>query len=326
MPSASRPSSSRWLGAKTCGRRSRSRWISPRPTVPRKASSPTRRSQQSLEATGPITTAGGIPGALSNQPPQPAQSPIEAKPPTQQGASGANPTPPSTQTSNANRKESTVNYEVDRAIQTVKGGRGQVRRVSAAVILNYKKGADKAGKPTSLPFGPEELKQINQMVRDAMGFSQQRGDSVSVANIPFNVEPVEEVPVWREAGVIEISKEAIKFALLAAVVGIVFFAVVRPLLFPPPAPPEDETTRLELDKERRRLEEEEKRMQEDEVRTRAEEEKRRTEDERKRLDEDKQREYEELIAYAKDYVTKDARVVAQVFKDWLSQTNDKPKS
>ena len=311
------------------------------------------RSQQSLEATGPITTAGGIPGALSNQPPQPAQSPIEAKPPTQQGASGANPTPPSTQTSNANRKESTVNYEVDRAIQTVKGGRGQVRRVSAAVILNYKKGADKAGNPTSLPFGPEELKQINQMVRDAMGFSQQRGDSVSVANIPFNVEPVEEVPVWREAGVIEISKEAIKFALLAAVVGIVFFAVVRPLLFPPPAPPEDETTRLdeefdekmkaelsqmtpqarekrrlemELDKERRRLEEEEKRMQEDEVRTRAEEEKRRTEDERKRLDEDKQREYEELIAYAKDYVTKDARVVAQVFKDWLSQTNDKPKS
>ena len=83
---------------------------------------------------------------------------------------------------------------------------------------------------------------------------------------------------------------------------------------------------MELDKERRRLEEEEKRMQEDEVRTRAEEEKRRTEDERKRLDEDKQREYEELIAYAKDYVTKDARVVAQVFKDWLSQTNDKPKS
>ncbi len=311
------------------------------------------RSQQSLEATGPITTAGGIPGALSNQPPQPAQSPIEAKPATQQGASAPNASPQATQTSNANRKESTVNYEVDRAIQTVKGGRGQVRRVSAAVILNYKKGADKAGKATSLPFGPEELKQINQMVRDAMGFSQQRGDSVSVANIPFSVEPIEEVPFWRDPGVVEMAKDAFKVALLVGVVGIVFFSVVRPLLFPPPIPPVDETQRLdeefdekmkaelaqmtpqarekrrlelELDKERRRLEEEEKRMQEDEARLRVEEDKRRSEDERKRLDEDKQREYDELIAYAKDYVTKDARVVAAVFKDWLSQTNDKPKT
>ena len=64
-------------------------------------------------------------------------------------------------------------------------------------------------------------------------------------------------------------------------------------------------------------------MREDEDRLRLEEDKRRSEDERKRLEEDKQREYEELITYAKDYVTKDPRVVASIFKEWLGQVKDK---
>ncbi len=316
------------------------------------------RSQQNLESSAPLSTAGGIPGALSNQPPQPAQSPIEAKPPTQQGGAAsapglAAPSPLAAQTSNANRKESTINYEVDRAIQTIKGGRGQVKRVSAAVIVNYRKGSDKAGKPTSQPFAAEEIKQINQLVRDAMGYSQQRGDSVSVANIPFSVEPPDETPIWRDGGVLEMVKQALQMALLAAVVAIVFFAVVRPLLFPPPAPVVDEAHRLdeefdekmkaelaeltpqarekrrremELDKERRKLELEEQRLREDEARLMLEEDKRRSEEDRKRLDEDKQREYDELIAYAKEYVGKDPVVVAAVFKDWLSQPTKKPEA
>lgn len=314
------------------------------------------RSQQSLEAAGPITTAGGIPGALSNQPPQPAQAPIDARPPTQQegaasGPAGAPALAPAAlaapQTSVANRKESTINYEVDRAIQTTKGSRGAVRRVTAAVILNFKQGVDKNGKPTSQAFGPEDIQKINQMVRDAMGFNQQRGDSVSVANIPFSVDPVEETPFWRDGGVVEMVKESLKVVLLLGVVGVVFLAVVRPLLFPPPAPVVDEAQQLEeeldekmkaelahlspqarqmrrlemeLDQERRRLEFEDQRMRHDEERARLEEDKRRAEDERKRSDEDRQREYEELIAYAKDYVSNDAVVVATVFKDWLGET------
>jgi flagellar M-ring protein FliF len=317
------------------------------------------RSQQSLEAGGPITSAGGIPGALSNQPPQPSQAPIEALPPTQQAGAASEPGAASAalaaltapQTSLNNRKESTINYEVDRAIQTTKGSRGAIKRVSAAVILNYKKGIDKNGKPTSQPFAADEMKQINQMVRDAMGFSQQRGDSVSVGNIPFSVDAPEDMPFWRDGGVLEMVKEGSKLALLLGLVGVVFLAVVRPLLFPPPVPVIDEGQQLEeemdekmkielahlspqarqmrrlemeLDKERRRLEIEDKRMHEDEARAQAEDEKRRAEDDRKRTDEDRQREYEELIAYAKDYVSKDAVVVAAVFKDWLSESNNKP--
>jgi flagellar M-ring protein FliF len=314
------------------------------------------RSQQSLEAAGPITTAGGIPGALSNQPPQPSQVPIETRPPTQQagaasGPAGAVPALTAPLTSVANRKESTINYEVDRAIQVTKGSRGVVKRVSAAVVLNYKKGVDKNGKPTSQAFGADEIKQINQMVRDAMGFNQQRGDSVSVGNIPFSVDPTEDTPFWRDGGVLEMVKEGFKVALILGVVGVVFLAVVRPLLFPPPAPVVDEAQQLEeeldekmkaelahlspqarqmrrvemeLDKERRLLEIEDQRMRADEARTQAEDDKRRAEEDRKRTDEDRQREYDELIAYAKDYVGKDAVVVAAVFKDWLSEPNKKP--
>lgn len=308
------------------------------------------RSQQSVESSSPINTAGGIPGALSNQPPQPAQTPIDNLPPTQQGAaSGAAPAfnaGMAAQATNTARKESTTNYEVDRAVQVIKGARGSIKRVSAAVIVNNKKGQDKGGKPTSTPFTPDELKQINQMVRDAMGYSQARGDSVSVSNIPFSVEPPEDVPLWRDGGVIEIVKSTLKVGLVLAIVAIVFLVVVKPLLYPPPVPVPDEAQQLdeqfdekmkmelsmlspqarekrrlemELDKERRRLEIEERQMAEDEARVRAEEDRRREEEDRKRQEEDKQREYEELLAYAKDYVSRDAAVVAAVFKDWLRE-------
>lgn len=308
------------------------------------------RSQQSVESSSPLNTAGGIPGALSNQPPQPAQTPIDNLPPTQQGAASA--AAPAVnagvapQVTNTARKESTTNYEVDRAVQVIKGARGSIKRVSAAVIVNNKKGQDKGGKPTSTPFTPDELKQINQMVRDAMGYSEARGDSVSVSNIPFTVEPPEEVPLWRDGGVIEVVKATLKVLLLLAIVGIVFLVVVKPLLYPPPVPVPDEAQQLdeqfdekmklelamlspqarekrrlemELDKERRRMELEERQMAEDEARVRAEEDRRREEEDRKRMEEDKQREYEELLAYAKDYVSRDAAVVAAVFKDWLRE-------
>jgi flagellar biosynthesis/type III secretory pathway M-ring protein FliF/YscJ len=167
-----------------------------------------------------------------------------------------------------------------------------------------------------------------------------------VSNIPFTVEPPEEVPLWRDGGVIEVVKATLKVVLLLAIVGIVFLVVVKPLLYPPPVTVPDEAQQLdeqfdekmkmelamlspqarekrrlemELDKERRRMELEERQMAEDEARVRAEEDRRREEEDRKRMEEDKQREYEELLAYAKDYVSRDAAVVAAVFKDWLRE-------
>ncbi|MDM7942407.1 MAG: flagellar basal-body MS-ring/collar protein FliF [Hydrogenophaga sp.] len=304
------------------------------------------RSERTLEAEGPISTAGGIPGALSNQPPQPVATPLEADPPTQQGEEAPETVdPPGVQNSNASRREATTNYEVDRSIQTTKQGRGLIKRVSAAVMVNHRSGTDAAGQPLPGPYSPDEIRQITQTVRDAMGFNPQRGDSVSVANFPFNVAPVVETPLWQDGGFIEIAKEAIKLVLLLGLLGIVFFSVVRPMLFPPPPKPVDEAQQLEdemdektrvelsallpqarerrlreieLDKTRRQAEDEERRMLEDADRVRVEEERRRQEEDRLRQDQEKQREYEELMLYAKEYVTKDPRVVASVFKEWLS--------
>jgi flagellar M-ring protein FliF len=308
------------------------------------------RSERTLESDAPVSTAGGIPGALSNQPPQPAATPVETDPPTQQDA-GAPVTanPPATQTSNASRREATTNYEVDRSIQTTKQSRGVINRVSAAVMVNHRSGTDKDGKPMPGPYTPDEIGQINQTVRDAMGFNAQRGDSVSVANFPFNVEPVLETPLWKDVGFLQIAKEVGKVVLLLGLLAIVFFSVVRPILFPPPIKPVDEAQQLEdemdektrielaalqpqarerrrreieLDKERRQVEDEERQMREEADRERQEEERARLEVDRLRSEQDKQREYDELMAYAKEYVTQDPRVVAAVFKEWLS---DKPE-
>ena len=309
------------------------------------------RSERTLESEAPTLTAGGIPGALSNQPPQPVSTPLETDPPTQQGEEDALPEADTAaaQSSNTTRREATTNYEVDRAIQTTKQGRGQIKRVSAAVMVNYRTGTDAAGKPLPGPYTPDEIRQINQTVRDAMGFNAQRGDSVSVANFPFNVEPVADTPLWQDGGFIEMAKEGFKLALLLGLLGIVFFSVVRPMLFPPPPKPVDEAQQLEeemdektrvelaallpqarerrrreieLDKERRQVEDEERRLREDADRARLEEERKRQEDDRLRQDQEKQREYEDLMIYAKEYVTKDPRVVASVFKEWLA---DKPE-
>jgi flagellar M-ring protein FliF len=315
------------------------------------------RSQQSLEAAGPISTAGGIPGALTNQPPQPAQVPIEAQPPTQQAsaASGAQAPPAGAAaavTNNAARKESTVNYEVDRAIQTTKTARGQVKRLSAAVVVNYKRVVDKAGKVSQQPYSADEVRQITQSVRDAMGFNAQRGDSVSVSNIPFNVETPEVTPVWRDAGFQAMTQQALKAVLLAAVVGVVFFAVVRPLLFPPPAPEVsdeqmldqamDERTKaelfalspaarerrvrqIELDRQRRAAEEEERQLIIEAERAEEEARRQRELEEKRRAEADRAEEYDELLAYTRRYVSEEPSVTFALFKHWLSEEAEEKK-
>ena len=302
------------------------------------------RSQQSLEAQGPISAAGGIPGALSNQPPANAAAPIDAA--GAPAVDGAAPVTTGAVTSNAARKEQTTNFEVDRTVQYTKGSRSQIRRVSAAVVVNYKNIVNKDGKSKASPFTAQELQQMSALVRDAMGYNEKRGDSVSVANIPFNVEAIEEIPFYKQPGVIEMTKDIGQYAVIAVALGALFFVVVRPILFPPPVVevPEDEQKieeefdekiKAELSsmspqaRERRRLEieldRERRRVQEEEERIRVEEERARLEEERKRMEDEKTREYDELLVYAKDYVQQDPRVVAAIFKDWLAEVKTPPK-
>jgi flagellar M-ring protein FliF len=314
------------------------------------------RSQQTNEAATPSTTASGVPGALTNQPPGAAQAPINAPGGAPAagaaGAAGAGPqnlnAPPTSSGSTATnvKKDATVNYELDRAIQRMKSEKGQVKRVSAGVVVNYKQptGVDKDGKPLKpTPYSAKELEQINNLARDALGFNERRGDSVSVANIPFKIEASDEPPFYKQPGIIEIFKEFFKFAIILGSLGIMFFGVVKPLLFPKKVDTAAEEQRIEEEfdekikaemaqmdpkaREKRRMEvellKERQRIAEEEERQQADLEKKRMEEERQRQEEEKKQEYDELLKYAQDFVEENPKVVASIFKEWLADDASK---
>ena len=307
------------------------------------------RSQQSNEAATPSSSASGVPGALTNQPPGGGQAPINAP-----GGAAANTgpqnlnAPPSSSSSSASniKKDMTVNYELDRAIERIKSEKGKVRRVSAAVVVNYKQptGVDKDGKPLKpVPFSAKELDQINNLARDAVGYTEKRGDSVSVANIPFKLEVPEEPAFYKQPGVIELSKEFFKFAIILGSLGIMFFGVVKPLLFPKKIDDALEEQRIEEEfdekikaemaqmdpklREKRRMEmellKERQRIAEEEERQRIEEERKRMEEERLRQEEEKKNEYDSLLKYATDFVAENPKVVSGIFKEWLAADAEK---
>ena len=200
----------------------------------------TIRSQLSIEASGGKSGSGGVPGSLTNQPQDPAKAPIttEAKGENLR-APGSVDTGASGSDDASSRNEKTVNYEVDRAIERIKSSKGQLRRVSAAVVLDFKyeKGA-KANASRSVAYTPQEIQQINALVKDAIGFVQKRGYTVSVANLPFSEEPA---AVVEDASRIspDLVSQLVRYGAIALGLLFAYFAIARPLMRPVPLPPID---------------------------------------------------------------------------------------
>lgn len=157
------------------------------------------RSQQvSYSTSNGEGAAGGIPGALTNTPPGAAASPINnpaaATPPASAPANGANPPPASAAAQGTGaqvargdvERQSTTNYEVDHSISHVQHHQGAVQRLSVAVVVNYRDQKQKDGSLKQVPLPAAELKQINDLTREAMGFSAQRGDTLAVVNSAFS--------------------------------------------------------------------------------------------------------------------------------------------
>lgn len=193
------------------------------------AADSTIRSKQSSEAmNGSGLDASGVPGALTNQPPVPATAPIVADTGAQAGGATAN----SGNISNL-QKESTVNYEVDRTIRHTVLPVGSIKRLSVAVVVNgNRKVSDAKGKTSTKILTDAEKEQIDNLVRDAVGFDQARGDSLNVQVAAFteSKEIVEELPLWERPDIIELGKELLKYALIAAVMLFVIFRVIKPAL------------------------------------------------------------------------------------------------
>jgi flagellar M-ring protein FliF len=186
------------------------------------------RSQQTSESLNGAVTAGGVPGALTNQPPAPATAPITA--PAQNAVPAA--AAPATNT----RKDATVNYEVDKTIQYVQQGSGGLKRLSVAVVVNYKQSVGEDGKLAMTPLTEAEKTQITNLVKEAMGFNAERGDSVNVVNTPFaRAEPaaLPKPPFWKNpeyADYLEIANTVGKYLLMALVLLILYLRVLKPLL------------------------------------------------------------------------------------------------
>jgi flagellar M-ring protein FliF len=186
------------------------------------------RSQQLVESTnGAAGGPAGVPGATSNQPPAPSTAPVNGPAQTLTAAGGG--TPGGTAST---KRESIINYEVDKTIKVVKAGTGVVKRLSAAVVVNHKSTTDARGKVTMSPLSDQQLEKMTALVRETIGFSQERGDSVNLMNAPFAQEKISlpEVPLWRQP---ELQDLARSFAwpvgtLLFGV--LVLMGVIRPAL------------------------------------------------------------------------------------------------
>lgn len=181
------------------------------------------RSRQSVQdVNGGGNQASGIPGALSNQPPGPATAPLTA--PT-----GANAATATAQTGGGSRREeNTINFEVDRTIRHTKESAGRVKRLSVAVVVNYRQQTGQAAKP----LAPDEMQQVTNLVREAMGFSQERGDTVNVVNVAFSETKVEpaDIPLWKDPSNVAFAKEGLKNLLVIGLAFYLVFGVLRPLL------------------------------------------------------------------------------------------------
>ncbi|HWU76129.1 MAG TPA: flagellar basal-body MS-ring/collar protein FliF [Rhodanobacter sp.] len=189
-----------------------------------------RSEQTSNEQSNSAAAKGGVPGALSNQPPNTVAQPTAANPAA--GAQGAATTAAATASTGPTESSSsaTRNYELDRTISHVSDPAGRLARLSVAVVVDDKPatGTGKAAK--SVPFSTQELQRLTDLTKNAVGFNATRGDTVSVVNQAFqrgpSIEALPEQPLWQRPGAMDLIKQGI--GILVAL--LVAFGLLRPLL------------------------------------------------------------------------------------------------
>ena len=183
---------------------------------------PALRSEQINEQASRLSSAQGVPGALSNQPPAAGVAPEQAG--GGLGAEGSDASPLNTS------KRATRNFELDKTVSHTRLPSGTLRRLSVAVVVDDSVTAAGDGQVTRIPRSPEEISRITQLVEEAIGFSATRGDSVSVINASFlqaeELEPLPEPAIWEQPWVWDLAKQI--GGLLLAVMMIFF--VLKPTM------------------------------------------------------------------------------------------------
>ncbi len=188
------------------------------------------RSQQTSEQSGAngAGQATGIPGAVSNQPPTAATAPINGASQALQGAPGGS----GSSSGSGGRREAVTNYEVDKTVRVIRNGTGNVKRITAAVVINHITKTDAKGKTTTEPMKQEEIDKLTALVKETIGFNEQRGDSVKVLTAPF--QPVKderlELPLWKQPEVRDMLRTLALPLAFTALALIVVFGAIRPAI------------------------------------------------------------------------------------------------
>lgn len=265
-----------------------------------------RSRQSSNNEQGGKNAVGGVPGALSNQPPAPVSTPIE-DPAAQQanrqgGANGNNAAPAAapapTLTPYNKQSDETTNYEVDKTLTHIKRNTGVLERLSVAVVVNYKQGKD--GKPVAL--NKAQLDQINALVKEVMGFSDKRGDTLNVVNTIF-IDQEEEapVPLWKQPEFIKLMLSGARYLFVALIAWILWRKAVQPFWI---RHQEMLIQRLEMEKEVRQAELDEQ------VRKRQSAE---TAKAQQRV------ETEQQAQHLREMADQEPQVIALVIRQWLNK-------
>ncbi len=145
-----------------------------------------RQSSQSQQNSngGP----GGVPGALSNQPVSAPSAPVETAKADTKDNKTASPADNNRNSNINSQSDETTNYEVDRKISHTQRQIGVVDRLSVAVIINWLPQKKEDGTEEMQPLPPEMIKEIEALTREAMGYSADRGDTLSITNSRFTDE------------------------------------------------------------------------------------------------------------------------------------------
>ena len=190
------------------------------------------RSQQVLEAIGekePVPPTG-VPGAVSNQPPQTAAAPVNGAAPVLQAANAEN---SNILTIPGSKRESVTNYEVDKTIKVTRSSTGTIKRMTAAVVVNYLPGATAEGTVVPQALTEAQQAQMLALVRETIGYNSERGDSVNLMNAQFQQDTgrlASDLPLWQQPETIALAKSVMWPVGLVLAALILALGVVRPIL------------------------------------------------------------------------------------------------
>ena len=172
------------------------------------------RSEQTSEDTRRGDGVSGVPGALSNQPPEVAAPPA--------GVAGV-----ATEATSTSRSQ-TRNFELDKTVSHTREAVGAIRRLSIGVLVDNRPPATRNGDP--IPLTEQEIASVTDIVRQAVGFDEARGDTISVVNSAF--QPAAQIAqpaapaFWENPALWSIARQVFGAALVLALA----YFVLRPMM------------------------------------------------------------------------------------------------